>query len=224
MSRKLYAIGDIHGCLTELKQLLKLIEENRGDSPATIVFLGDYVDRGPDSAGCVELVKDLVASSTDELTYIGLMGNHEDMWIEFLEDNRNTMSIANGGGATAVSYANANIDPMSHYEFLKNLPIMHREGQYLFVHAGFFAGAKDWEDVKRYRDMLIWNRSYNDYEGEWLDNVFVVHGHTPTRSIQVHANQLGIDTGAVFGNKLTAVRLYEDRGFEAIQVQSSFEY
>lgn len=223
MTRKLYAIGDIHGCLDELNEMLVKIHENRGDSPATIVFLGDYVDRGPKSAQVLDLVQSLVESSTDDLKYVAIRGNHEDMFMEGISTSRSEMFLVNGGDKTIESYVEAGRNYREHYEFMCSLPIWYKEGQFVFVHACLPPGLEDWEHMNdgRWEASIIWGRSYVGYEGEHFEGVFVVHGHTPVREIVHTANQLDIDTGCVFGNKLTAVRLYEDRGFEKFEVKSS---
>lgn len=219
-----YAVGDIHGRADLLADLLARIAEDAGRSPVaekrTLVFLGDYVDRGSDSRGVVDT---LISGLPRGFDARFLKGNHEAILLDFLEDaSKLPQWRANGADATLRSYGVdvAGLDrsgapadawrqafiaalPDAHRRFYQNLELVAVCGDYLFVHAGVRPGvhleAQDPED-------LIWIR------GPFLasDAPFgkvVVHGHTPGAEPELRANRIGIDTGAYFTNRLTALRL-----------------
>ena len=217
-----YAIGDIHGCLDKLRALEAFIREDaarRGSSRRVVVYLGDYVDRGPDSAG---VLSHLIERSLAGFEPVHLMGNHERMMLDFLATpEEGAIWFANGGVATLASYgvevdrlaardrralaeAAARLErvlPGEHRRFLEGLRLHHREGGALFVHAGIRPGVPLETQVE---DDLLWIR------GAFLNSdeehgAVVVHGHTPTDAPELLANRFGIDTGACYGGALTAV-------------------
>ena len=211
---KLYVIGDIHGCRTELRQMLDLIdaEVTRKD---TIVFLGDYIDRGPDSCG---VIQDLIDRKNSEVKHVFLMGNHEDM---MLNDRRSWAH--NGGAETLMSYGKEGI-PDSHYEFIKNLEPYYKENDVVCVHAGI---DPEYDLLYQLPYDMMWTRKFVGYNGDYKNNEFVIYGHTPLNVILERKNQIGIDTACVFGGELTCVVI--DTGdrpevIKYIQVQSSFDY
>lgn len=218
---RVYAIGDIHGRLDLLSRLHQMILDDAGASKAReriLVYLGDYVDRGPDSAGVVDLLSQQVLPG---FSAIHLMGNHEDFLLRFLDDTSSgTAWFANGGVATLRSYG---VDfnyaelvhpdrlrdrfsrrlPARHLEFLRARPLSCVIGDYLFVHAGIRPGLA--MEQQSAADML-WIR------GEFLNSAvehgkIVVHGHTITDRPEVRANRIGIDTGAFFSERLTCLVL-----------------
>jgi len=138
--------------------------------------------------------------------------------IEALDGNTG-MWLFNGGGATYNSYKFKNSEALNslvlkdHIEWLKQHTVLfHREGDYFFVHAGITPyPLNEQSDFS-----MVWNRDWIDYDGEFAENVFVVHGHTPVPFVQLNKNQINIDTGCVFKDepgygKLTAVRLGPNR-------------
>ncbi len=217
---RLYAIGDVHGCADHLARLLQLIAEDAATAPQSarhLIFLGDYVDRGPDSRAVVEQVRAPLSFAAET---VALMGNHEAMMLAALDrlDGEESVSlwIANGALATLASYgADPNLPPAlwrervgeAHCGFLRRLAKCHAAGGYLFVHAGIRPGvpvaAQDEEDLLWIREPFL---SSPDDHG-----AVVVHGHTPTREPVVRPNRIGIDTGAVYGGRLTALVLWADR-------------
>ncbi|MDE2005580.1 MAG: metallophosphoesterase [Rhodospirillales bacterium] len=222
--RRVYAIGDIHGCAVRLAALHAVIAEDLAARPAAsalVLHIGDYVDRGPDSAGVLAA---LIAGPRlpDRVEVVNLMGNHEHTMREALAGERaaGTDWLFAGGKPTLESYG---IDPegpreawagvpAAHRDFLAGLRMYHEEGGYLFVHAGIRPGialaAQAPEDLLRIRQPFL----YTDQD---LGAV-VVHGHTPVKAPVVRANRIAIDTGAVFGGALTAAVLEGDRiGFLA---------
>jgi len=224
---RVYAVGDIHGRVDLLERMHELIEIDAREKPVqrmVVVYLGDYVDRGPHSYAVVELlVKEPLRARLANLETVHLLGNHEALLLGFLENPDITeVWFMNGGDVTLRSYgvdpwqsaasdnfaqglrrAFLNRVPPSHLSFLRNLPLSHEEGDYLFVHAGvrpgIALGAQEAED-------LIWIREEFLNSDEDFGRV-IVHGHTPQRNPQSRANRIGIDTGAVYGGKLTSVVL-----------------
>jgi serine/threonine protein phosphatase 1 len=220
-----YAIGDIHGRLDLLSRLHRMILDDAGASDAEgriLVYLGDYVDRGPDSFGVVDL---LSKETLPGFSAVHLMGNHEDFLLDFLDNtSTGTAWFANGGVQTMRSYG-VEVDyaelmkperlqeklwrnlPARHLEFLRRLPLSHSIGDYLFVHAGIRPGLA--MELQSATD-LLWIR------GEFLNsNVehgkIVVHGHTITDTPDVRANRIGIDTGAFATGRLTCLVLDGER-------------
>jgi serine/threonine protein phosphatase 1 len=217
-----YAIGDVHGELAKLDELLRCIREDavRRKVAHRVVFLGDLVDRGPDSRGVIERVMPLCASGEA----IAIKGNHEEL---MLHACANTESIGvywwaeNGGDETIMSYARANgyaddfrdaIDK-AHVAWLRALPVMIRdeERRLVFVHGGIdpqtFPNCSD--------ELRMWTRSRKFFNSErWpqrdeLRDLIVVHGHTPTDDFEpdVQRRRINVDTGACFGGPLTAAVL-----------------
>jgi len=222
----LYAVGDIHGRLDLLEAMLELIEADARASGhserRTLVFLGDYVDRGPDSRGVVDRVISVLPQGFD--THF-LKGNHEAILLNFLDDAWNLDNwLLNGGGATMLSYgvdterlarlgvppeiwrkAFAEALPEAHLRFFKSLKLSVSFGDYLFVHAGVRPGVP--LGAQSEAD-LIWIRApFLDHAGPFAK--IVVHGHTPEKDPVTRPNRIGIDTGAVFTGRLTALRLQD---------------
>jgi serine/threonine protein phosphatase 1 len=220
----LYAVGDIHGRLDLLRDLLQLIENDaHARSHATrrtLVFLGDYVDRGPDSSG---VVTDLIARPFAGFDTHFLKGNHEAILLNFLGDPLHLDHwLMNGGQATMDSYgvdtlaladararpeewrkAFAAALPEAHLRFFRTLHLSVTIGDYLFVHAGVRPGVPL---AAQSEDDLVWIRSpFLDHAGSF--GKIVVHGHTPALLPVIRPNRIGIDTGAVFSDRLTALRL-----------------
>jgi len=223
----LYAVGDIHGEREMLAELLAKLPLAEGDQ---VVFVGDYVDRGPDSHGVVELLVDF--GKRHDCVF--LCGNHESMFLDFLGWRRpeffaGDAFLANGGDRTLASYGyfeSADPDPLrfelpeSHREFYRNLRLYHLAGDYLFVHAGIGRRLVKETDVqyalRRARsEDLLWDRSTVDMPHGL--GVTVVYGHTPSLDFEVRWNPpfgIGIDTGAVYGGRLTAIRLPDETLFQ----------
>jgi serine/threonine protein phosphatase 1 len=221
---RIYAVGDIHGRLDLLDQLLIKIDADLAAHKidrAIHVFLGDYIDRGPESATVLER---LIRRGQSHET-ICLLGNHEACLLEFLD---NPAMLApwgqNGGLTTLLSYglrptfqagpeeqaelsaALGEVMPASHRQFLTGLPLSFTCGDFFFVHAGVRPGTP----LSRQRDEdLLWIR------GEFLQHEapfekVIVHGHTPVREPDVRKNRVNIDTGAYATGRLTCLRLERD--------------
>ena len=224
---RVYAVGDVHGCAERLAALHRAIAEDAAAAEAgrkVVVYLGDYVDRGPDSKAVIEL---LLGDPLPGFHAEHLLGNHEDFLRRFLEDGSVALNwFMNGGDATLRSYG---VDPYQdanslhwlrdlsaafhgrlppdHAAFFEGLAMSHVEGDYLFVHAGVRPGlALDRQDPED----LIWIRepflSSKDDHGK-----IVVHGHTPAKAPELRANRINVDTGACYGGPLTALVLHDDQ-------------
>lgn len=219
---RIYAIGDVHGRADLLERLRTVIVEDARSHPIdrkVVVYLGDYVDRGPDSRGVVDM---LAGGTLPGFESVFLKGNHEDSLLEFLTDpGISTAWMAYGGDATLYSYGVRPPDsrkvedvlaaqkafiqalPDGHLEFLDALKLVHIEGDYAFVHAGFRANVPiDFQDPQ---DMM-WIR--NEFLDSGVDfGKVAVHGHTITDSPEIRRNRIGIDTGAFATGRLTCLVL-----------------
>ncbi len=213
----MYVIGDVHGCLERLVSLHFQIAADLAARPvpySALIHLGDYVDRGPDSAGVLWLLAGAVKPPVTQR--VDLKGNHEFMMLDALGGGRLAAGhwLDNGGDATLESYHIGIADqthpelwraavPDLHLEWLHRLDLMHREGNYLFVHAGIRPGVPLRSQVP---DDLMWIREPFLSDRQPRD-VVVVHGHTPRPQPEVFENRIGIDTGAAMGGRLTCLVL-----------------
>jgi serine/threonine protein phosphatase 1 len=210
-----YAVGDVHGCADLLDALIFRIEADRAARPAAApleIYLGDYIDRGPDSAGVIRRLRARAA----ERDIVCLLGNHEAMLLDVLNGSLDASQwLANGGEATLASYgikpprfawfdaASLQGLPAEDLAFLRSLRLSCRCGPYLFVHAGVRPGVPlDRQDPED----LVWIREeFLAFEGPL--GAVVVHGHTPREAPEFRRNRIGIDTGAVFTGRLTCLRI-----------------
>jgi serine/threonine protein phosphatase 1 len=208
---RLFAIGDIHGCPDELSAILNAIKPVRGD---TVVCVGDYVDRGPSARDVIELLLDRERQAGAEFVF--LKGNHEDMMSAFLglPGNYGDSFLFNGGVITLESYGVGERElseardhiPDPHLDFVKRLATSYLRPPYLFVHAGVVPALE--MEEQRVEDML-WIRQEFIFSPHKLGST-VVFGHTPMRAVMVDLPyKLGIDTGLVYGGKLTCIELTE---------------
>ena len=221
---RVYAIGDIHGQLALLELLHEMILDDASRAPEArkvIVYLGDYVDRGPDSAGVIEQI---LSEPLRDFEVVCLKGNHEDLLLRFLTDvSVASVWLTNGGadtlesyGVTAPSFVPVPSElatlqerfatqlPASHLAFLEGLSYAHTEGNYVFVHAGMVPGVPL---AQQSPADLMWIRDEFLYSSEDYGYV-VVHGHTPSDDPEVHRNRINVDTGAFYTGRLTALVLH----------------
>ncbi len=205
---KIYAVGDIHGCSDELDFLLTHLRKSLSKDD-TLIFIGDYIDRGPDSKGVVDLL--LAHKEGFPRTHF-LRGNHEDMLLGYLDGNDKVgrLFLPNGGTSTFESYGIVSLDPEvvkselppEHLAFFEGLERYIVTKDHVFVHAGLHPLV---ELLQQKDSALFWIRD------EFIQNIhkfdkLVVFGHTPYQDVMVHAPyKVGIDTGLVYGNKLTCV-------------------
>jgi serine/threonine protein phosphatase 1 len=219
---RIYAIGDVHGRLDLLDALLFRIEadeRSRGGAKTQLIFLGDLVDRGPQSAGVVQRALELKESGRSVRL---LMGNHEEVFLKALGGSLEALRffVKIGGRATILSYgfSEAEYDaldydelserliervPASHVSFMKSFEDQIAIGDYLFVHAGIRPRVPLKEQTG---GDLRWIRSeFLDYRGS--HGQIVVHGHTICDEVEERPNRIGIDTGAFASGRLTALAL-----------------
>lgn len=230
-----WAVGDVHGCLDLLDALLALIAADVADDPRprTVVFLGDYVDRGPDSKGVLNRLIQL--ADEPEIDARFLRGNHEDKMAEFLEDATVGATWCEYGGDAALASYGLRPPALRHRKegwvalsedfrhkitergrrFLDELEPCVTLGGYFFCHAGALPGVP-LDDQSEGDLMWIRGRFLND--DQRFDRV-VVHGHTPTETPHVDHRRIGIDTGAYATGVLTALRIdgAEERFFQAVR-------
>jgi serine/threonine protein phosphatase 1 len=198
-----YAIGDVHGCMDKLVELVRRCNHDAAGRPMQYVFLGDYVDRGPDSRSVVQFLMELQRTNGDRDVF--LKGNHEDLLVaaadsEFFEERW----LDNGGLETLESYGltSAAELPKDHVHWLRQLPLFFDDGRRFFVHAGVHPDRP--LDQQDEHDLLWIRKPFLTSERD-LPRL-IVHGHTPLKSGQpdVRPNRINVDTGAVFGGPLTA--------------------
>ena len=209
---RIFAIGDIHGCAAELGSLLQQISPRRDD---TVVFLGDYIDRGPDSKGVVDRILELKKSCR----VICLRGNHEEMFLDFLESPESVgagLFVLNGGATTIASYAGPNGSfelPENHLEFFYELQTTYETDDYFFVHAGVPVKPLAEIDLAKDEMTLLWGRQpFLSSPFKWEKTI--VHGHTPVAAPEKLSNRINVDTGCVYDGSLTAVELPSGRFYQ----------
>jgi serine/threonine protein phosphatase 1 len=197
---RVFVVGDIHGCLNPLKDLISKIDWNPDRDG--LIFIGDYVDRGENPKGVVDFLIELSGESPNVRF---LLGNHEAEFLDFINQHDLERYLRFGGERTLLSYSiNGNMRiPPEHISFLNSLELYIELDEYLIVHAGLQPGVKiqkqDLRDIIWIREQFI----YSDYDF----GKTVIFGHTPFPAPFVKKNKIGIDTGAVFGNKLTCIEL-----------------
>ena len=226
----LFAIGDIHGCLKQLVSLQDKIfnyPEYKKENDV-IIYLGDYIDRGPNSK---EIIQNMVRIQKENIKSIFLMGNHEQVMIDFIFNKVNNLQywIALGADKTFKSYnielaefikdgfesnkieklRTLFIERMTeeHQYFIKNLRLFHSIGKYLFVHAGINP-----EKVLKNQNKIdfLWSRSDQFFDKNFKFEKIIVHGHTPEKEVVNFPYRINIDTGCFFSGKLSCVCLNDN--------------
>ncbi len=224
---RIYAIGDVHGSLEKLESLELLIAEDAklAAGKVQIVMTGDYVDRGLQSR---EVLDHIIAAKAKD-NRITLAGNH-DVWLPFKSDDHEIFKVwcRYGGVTTLLSYGidirrmndaerlqNAQsiaeefrrMAPAAHKAFIASLELTYLCGDYLFVHAGIRPGITLQNQAQR--DLIMIREPFLSSDAD--HGHVVVHGHTPVDEVHYQHNRIGIDTGAVFGGRLTALALENDQ-------------
>ena len=211
---RLFAVGDIHGCFEKLVRLMDRLPFDPDFD--TLIFLGDYINRGPQSREVVSYLLDLEKRCK---SLVFLMGNHEHALLQYaMTGNQEYLFLLRSMGIekTLDSYSGASVQslcdlgfmPPAHRDFLKRLITCHRQDGYLFIHAGVIPSE---DPASCSLDRLLTIRD-TFLESEPDPDLTVVFGHTPFEMPFVAQGKIGIDTGAVQGNMLTAVML-PDRVF-----------
>jgi serine/threonine protein phosphatase 1 len=213
--RRVYAVGDIHGQRDKLAALQTLIAADMAARPAgsaVVVHLGDYIDQGPDSAGVVALL-----AAGRGVPAVNLLGDHERMLLDALSGDRPAATdwLWAGGRQALTSWG---IDPglprdaweaalpPDHVAWLRGLVLTHREGDYLFVHAGIRPGVPLAEQTPE--DMVSIRQPFLTSDRD--HGAIIVHGHACGPSVRIANNRIGLDTGAAFGGALTCAVLEDD--------------
>jgi serine/threonine protein phosphatase 1 len=219
IGRRIYAVGDIHGRLDLLDNILSRIDKDMALRPtarSVLVFLGDYIDRGPDSRGTIDRL--IERRQTNECVF--LKGNHEQIAIKCLSDpNLFHRWLRLGGVETLVSYGVApdklvngrqivelqaafhRALPQSHLRFLRDQQTSFTCGDFYFVHAGIKPRISLLRQVE---SDLLWIREEFLTSNQDFGKI-IVHGHTPTAEIEIRPNRINIDTGAYATGKLTCL-------------------
>lgn len=209
MTGRIFAIGDIHGCAAKLEILLNRLPCDRKHD--TLVFLGDYLDRGPDARGVLD---QLCALQAEGVHIVPLMGNHEYLLLEYHRSGDQALlpymrrlglekTLESYGGASLSGLASLDFMPREHRNFLASLHPYWETEEYIFVHAGLRPDLpladQDISDLCEVREPFL---------SQELDfGRKVIFGHTPFASPLLTPFRIGIDTGAAYGNMLTAVEL-----------------
>ena len=219
----IFAIGDIHGSLTELTLLHKkiLTHEKFDIKNDLLIHLGDYIDRGKNSKGVIDQI---VKLKDEKIKTINLMGNHEEFMINFFSNKINNIKkwLNFGADQTFKSYGieivefikdgfeddiidnlrNKLSEKMgnNHINFFNNLEISFSTNKYLFVHAGI-------DPLKNLSDQTkkdyLWSRSNNFFHKDFMSKKIIVHGHTPVENITNHPYRINVDTGCYFSGNLS---------------------
>lgn len=223
---RVYAIGDVHGCLDLLLELREMIKEDLRKHPvgrSVELFLGDYIDRGPSSR---EVLEHLLTSAPVCSERVCLKGNHEQTLLEFLDDPDRLKHWARYGGMAMMrSYGVEEGTPMTsaacngiHKQFVAAFPDEHEKfcrhlqtsasyGDYFFAHAGVRPGValdkQSDHDLMWIRDEFLSSKKYH--------GKLIVHGHTPAKQPEVHTNRINIDTCA-YGSGILTCLVLEDEG------------
>lgn len=206
----MYIIGDVHGCYIQLLKLIDKIKEHSNSDTPDICFVGDLIDRGPQSREVVELVKN---------NYHCVLGNHEDAMVEAMATEDPTNSVwyeYNGGDTTLKSYEDHPEQLQEHLDWFKTLPV-YKEFPDVKIHdtrsrhlvASHSSIARVWDqrnevDIKEH---TIWNRDVQYGTLKSANEIYNVFGHTPVKKPLLKPGYALIDTGAAYGFKLTALHV-----------------
>jgi len=224
---QVFAVGDIHGC-KELLNVIhnKIIEASKNkEGEKLLIYLGDYIDREPDIKGTIQTLIDF---QPENFTKIFLLGNHEQMLLDFMAGKRNSLYIwlGNGGLETLESYGsdmNSYIDhsmelkgeelirnqftrllPFSHKNFFNQLIINYEWDNYFFVHAGI---NPDLPIEKQEKETMLWTREKNFFNPKMTCSKIIVHGHTPVEKIEKYPFRINLDTGSFYSGKLSCLKI-----------------
>lgn len=209
----MFVVGDIHGCAEELKELLARLPLT---PESQIVFLGDYIDRGPNSKAVIDIILNLQQTHS----VITLLGNHEAMFLEFYKDPSSSLAgffILNGGSSTLASYVNEETNevliPDHHMEFFKALKPYHETEKYFFVHAGVpEISLNDVKKMDHLNEMLWIREPFLSSRYTWSKKI--IHGHTPSAQVEKTKHRINLDTGCVYRGYLSAIELPSEKIYQ----------
>ncbi len=227
MIKTVYAVGDIHGCNILLQKIHNKILATSKDieGQKLLIYLGDYIDRGPDIKGTIQTLIDF---QPENFTKVFLLGNHEQMLLDFMAGKRNSLYIwlGNGGLETLESYGsdmNSYIDhsmelkdeelirkkftrllPFSHKNFFNQLILNYEWGNYFFVHAGI---NPDLPIEKQEKETMLWTREKKFFNPKMTCSKIIVHGHTPVEKIEKYPFRINLDTGSFYSGKLSCLKI-----------------
>ena len=227
---QVFAVGDIHGC----KDLLDIIHRKIIDASKNkegeklLIYLGDYIDRGPNIK---DTIQTLIDFNPIDFKKIFLLGNHEQMLLEFISESKNSpyVWIANGGLETLNSYAHdlsnyiddtmhlsfdkkirnefIKLIPLSHMDFFNQLILNYTWEDYFFVHAGI---NPDISLEMQEKETMLWTREKHFFNPTMEYEKIIVHGHTPREKIEKLPCRINLDTGSFYSGKLSCL-LIEDQ-------------
>ena len=224
---QVFAVGDIHGC-KELLNVIhnKIIEVSKNkEGEKLLIYLGDYIDREPDIKGTIQTLIDF---QPENFTKVFLLGNHEQMLLDFMAGKRNSLYIwlGNGGLETLESYGsdmNSYIDhsmelkgeelirkqftrllPSAHKNFFNQLILNYEWDDYFFVHAGI---NPDLPIEKQEKETMLWTREKNFFNPKMTCSKIIVHGHTPVEKIEKYPFRINLDTGSFYSGKLSCLKI-----------------
>jgi serine/threonine protein phosphatase 1 len=224
---QVFAVGDIHGCKALLNVIHnKIIEASiNKEGEKLLIYLGDYIDREPDIKGTIQTLIDF---QPENFTKVFLLGNHEQMLLDFTAGKRNSLYIwlGNGGLETLESYGsdvNSYIDhslelkgeelirkqftrllPSAHKNFFNQLILNYEWDDYFFVHAGI---NPDLPLEKQEKETMLWTREKNFFNPKMTCSKIIVHGHTPVEKIEKYPFRINLDTGSFYSGKLSCLNI-----------------
>ena len=232
--KKAYVIGDIHGYHDQLIRLQKKIEDDAKllKGKKLLIYLGDYIDRGPAVKDCIQ---SLIDFKPPNFTVVYLLGNHEQMLLDFLADKKSSLYlwISNGGLETLENYGNKMeqyIDesmqlefhdkirdkflsflPETHKKFFYELKLSYEWQNYFFVHAGIDPSLPL---SKQTKETMLWTRSEKFLNSNSPFEKMIIHGHTPSKKIIQKSNRLCLDTGVFFSGILSGAKINSSNEIE----------
>lgn len=194
---QVYAIGDIHGCISQFQELLDKISLTKKDK---LILLGDYIDRGPDSKAVLDKIAELINKG---YRIIPLLGNHEIMMLKTFDNPAMYGSWLVNGGSSTMQSLNCSVPgkiPRKYISLLKNMPYYHVHDKVYFVHAGFNDSLVDpFLD----KESMLWIRK-EEYKPVFIKKKTIIHGHTPVplpklqKLLNSNPNVINLDTGCVY--------------------------
>ena len=222
---QVFTVGDIHGCKELLQKIHKKIlrASKNTEGQKLLIYLGDYIDRGPDIKGTIQTLIDF---QPENFKRVFLLGNHEQMLLDFIVGKRNSLYIwlGNGGLETLESYGidiDNHIDdslelkddewirkkftrllPLPHKDFFHQLTLTYEWNNYFFVHAGI---NPDLPLNKQEKETMLWTRAQRFFNPKMTYHKVIVHGHTPVEKVEEFPFRINLDTGAFYSGILSGL-------------------